>query len=70
MREIDEYLSIKKCDCGRSYCKFFSGLIGESGESFSVNAIEHEIREIEEFKKGSAKALKHLKSLLKPTPPL
>jgi hypothetical protein len=65
MRTIDEYLSIKTCDCGRKDCLFFSGLIDDFGCSFSEADIKYEIKCLEQFVKKSNDAIKHLKKLLK-----
>lgn len=62
--DIEEFLTIEPCNCGRSYCKFFSGLLGPRGESFSIKDIEWIISDLEETKKQIPKSIKHLKKLL------
>lgn len=55
---MEEYLSIKGCNCGRSYCDFFGAGIGERGQSFSR-------KDVEEMLRDSRKLVKHLEKILK-----
>lgn len=56
--EIEKLLSLHYCDCGRSYCQFFSPGEEEYGVSYSVE-------EIEEMLLNLPKIQKHLKQELK-----
>lgn len=61
MENIEDMLTIEKCYCGRPWCNYFSGAIGESGTSFS----EKEIKEmLENIERNHNKVIKHLKKLL------
>lgn len=58
MSHIDDLLTLKKCDCGRSYCDFFAGGVGEYGQSFSKKEVIEMLGRVSELKQ-------HLHTLLK-----
>ena len=66
--ELNDYLSIHPCDCGRSYCKFFGPGIGERGRTFTASTLAYELQEFKEFvDELQAKApeiIEHLTKLL------
>jgi len=57
MDDLKELLTIDKCNCGREYCDFFGGGVGDNGSSFSKE-------EIEEMVKILPKVTAHLEKLL------
>lgn len=56
----EEILSIRICSCHRPYCKFYSGLIGDSGSSVGIEDLSKQLRLL----KNPEKAIKHIEVLV------
>ena len=61
---MENYLSIKKCDCGRSWCKYFGAGIGEYGESYTVGQLSSLYDNLVKEKENLEKGIKHIYKLL------
>ncbi len=57
MDDIKEFLSLDKCDCGRSWCDYFAPGVGEYGVSYSKE-------DVKEMLEDAKKLEKHLEKIL------
>lgn len=59
-------LNLECCYCGREYCDFFNGAVGDYGESYSIQDVEEYLKELPAIKAHlekeleKAKAVKHV----------